>query len=90
MMSETETNANATIELPAVPPASPETPPGSMAAFVAAVRFLTRIPLSFAAPTTSAALHASPRFFPLVGLLIGLLTAAAVGAGSMIWPVKIA
>lgn len=86
-MIETESNPNATIGHPAAP--EPESHPGAWAAFVAAVRFFTRVPLSFAA-TTTAAFQACPVFFPLVGLLIGSFTAVVAGAGSLIWPVWLA
>ncbi len=63
---------------------------GQWAAFVAAVQFLTRVPLSPAAPTSVAALRTAPLYFPLVGALIGTFTAVIAGAGCLVWPVWLA
>lgn len=86
-MNGADSNPNATTTPSPAPAAGDEERPGAWGAFVAAVRFLTRVRLSFAAPTTTAAFHASPVFFPLVGLLIATFTAVVAGTGALIWPV---
>jgi adenosylcobinamide-GDP ribazoletransferase len=58
--------------------------------FIAAVQFLTRLPLATKTPVTSGALQRSPRFFPLVGAFIGLFTATVIGFASSVWPIWIA
>jgi adenosylcobinamide-GDP ribazoletransferase len=56
-------------------------------AFVTAVEFLTRVPLSSSAVAkTPAELRRCPRYFALVGGLIGLFTAALAGVFSVVWP----
>lgn len=62
---------------------------GEWAALIAAVGFLTRIPISTNA-VSSSALRDSPRYFPLVAAAIGLITASAVLAGSLLWPIWLA
>jgi adenosylcobinamide-GDP ribazoletransferase len=64
--------------------------PGQWAAFVAAVQFLTRVPLMPAMPVSVAALKAAPVYFPLVGALIGVGTVVIAGAGCLIWPAWLA
>jgi adenosylcobinamide-GDP ribazoletransferase len=63
---------------------------GQWAAFVAAVQFLTRLPLPTATLTPVAAFRTAPLYFPLVGALIGAFTAAIAGAGCLVWPVWLA
>jgi adenosylcobinamide-GDP ribazoletransferase len=63
---------------------------GQWASFVAAVQFLTRVPLPHATPTPVAALKAAPVYFSLVGALIGICTAMIAGAGCLVWPVWLA
>jgi adenosylcobinamide-GDP ribazoletransferase len=58
-------------------------------AFAAAVQFLTRLPLS-RRPVSAAALAYSPVYFPLVGALIGALTAIALFITCQFWPVWLA
>jgi adenosylcobinamide-GDP ribazoletransferase len=60
------------------------------AAFATAVQFLTRIPLPTGDHAPSASLRRSPAYFPLVGALIGLFTAAFIGATSFLWPAWLA
>ena len=43
-------------------------------AFVAAIQFLTRIPVPVEVPFTNAVLKRSTLFFPVAGLLVGLAT----------------
>jgi adenosylcobinamide-GDP ribazoletransferase len=62
---------------------------GQWAALIAAVQFLTRIPISTRAPAPAALRHA-PRYFPLVATGIGLTTASLVLAGSLFWPIWLA
>ncbi|MGO9597604.1 MAG: adenosylcobinamide-GDP ribazoletransferase [Isosphaeraceae bacterium] len=55
-------------------------------AFVAAVQFLTRIPLLTKTLPPADVLARSPVFFPLVGALIGVFTTAATSLGALVWP----
>ena len=55
-------------------------------AFVAAVQFLTRIPLFTETLPPADVLARSPVFFPLVGALIGVFTTAVAGLGALVWP----
>lgn len=67
--------------------------PGALAtqlgALITAIQFLTRVPISSAAPS-AAALRSAPLFFPLVGMLIGGFTAALVGLSMLWWPIWLA
>lgn len=77
----------------AVPQAITPTPVkgvGLWPAFLAAVQFLTRVPLAVNTPILPAALHRCPIFFPLVGGLIGVATAATIALGCLVWPVWLA
>lgn len=58
-------------------------------ALVAAIQFMTRIPISSSLPTTEM-LRRSPLFFPLVGLGIGGFTAGVLGLAGLVWPAWIA
>jgi adenosylcobinamide-GDP ribazoletransferase len=64
--------------------------PDQWAAFVAAVRFLTRVPLMSATPISVVALTTAPLYFPLVGALIGACTVIIAGAGCLVWPIWLA
>jgi adenosylcobinamide-GDP ribazoletransferase len=55
-------------------------------AFVAALQFLTRIPIATGTLPAADVLARSPVFFPLVGALIGLVTMVAAGLASLVWP----
>jgi adenosylcobinamide-GDP ribazoletransferase len=62
-------------------------------AFLAAVGFLTRVPVPGrqALPSAVASLlQEAAVFFPLVGGLIGLFTGAVIWAGSFLWPMPLA
>jgi adenosylcobinamide-GDP ribazoletransferase len=60
-------------------------------AFVTAVEFLTRVPLSSpAVPKSPADLARCPLYFPLVGALLGALTSALAGGFSVFWPTWLA
>lgn len=74
--------------LPAQP--VPAERPGEWAAFVTAVQFLTRVPLPSAGPVSAAVLARCPVYFPLVGGLIGVVTAVVVGISGLIWPAWLA
>lgn len=63
---------------------------GWWSSFIAAVQFLTRLPVGRAAAPSVAALNRCALFFPLVGALIGLFTAAVLGAGCWLWPMWLA
>jgi adenosylcobinamide-GDP ribazoletransferase len=63
---------------------------GQWAAFVAAVQFLTRVPLSPATPISVNSLRTAPLYFPVVGALIGTFTAFIAGAGCLVWPAWLA
>ncbi len=60
-------------------------------AFITAIEFLTQLPLSSPAiPKTQAVLRRCPRYFPLVGAIIGVFTAACAGVFSTVWPTWLA
>lgn len=71
-------------------PAGPRAGTTPWQAFIAAAQFLTRVPISSGAPASSSVLASAPVFFPLVGALIGLFTAAVTAVGILIWPPWIA
>lgn len=58
-------------------------------AFLTAVGFLTRVPVS-ASACTSQALRAAPLFFPLVGMLIGGFTGGLLWLTGLLWPIWLA
>jgi adenosylcobinamide-GDP ribazoletransferase len=58
--------------------------------FLAAVRFLTRLPVPGGLGTSPALLPKAVIFFPLVGALIGLFTGAVIWAASSLWPTPLA
>jgi adenosylcobinamide-GDP ribazoletransferase len=59
-------------------------------AFLAAVQFLTRVPVPGGLGTNPALLQRAVIFFPLVGGLIGLCTGAVIWAASYLWPTPLA
>lgn len=64
--------------------------PGRCAAFVTAVQFLTRVPLSTPEPVSAAVLSRCPVYFPVVGGLIGVVTSVVLGIAGLFWPVWLA
>ena len=58
-------------------------------AFVTAVQFLTRIPLSARMPTANE-LRDCPRYFPLVATSLGVLSVATIWSSGLLWPLWIA
>lgn len=65
--------------------------PGNTRALLTAVQFLTRVPVPGGNKVaTPELLRQSVVFFPLVGSLIGLVTAGALWAGTLVWPVWLA
>jgi adenosylcobinamide-GDP ribazoletransferase len=58
-------------------------------AFLTAIGFLTRIPVS-SSGCTSQSLRAAPLFFPLVGMLIGSFTGGLIWLTGLLWPVWLA
>ena len=58
-------------------------------AFVTAIQFLTRVPIS-SRPSTSESLRLAPLFFPLVGGLVGCATVGCICLVGLVWPVWIA
>src|SRR5262249_6511285 len=59
--------------------------------FTTAVEFLTQVPLSCTAKRkTEAELRRCPRYFPLVGALIGVHTAVLAGVFTRLWPTWLA
>lgn len=58
-------------------------------AFITAIQFLTRLPIS-SRPSTSESLRLAPLFFPLVGSLIGCLTFGCILVSQLAWPLWIA
>ncbi|MEM6456746.1 MAG: adenosylcobinamide-GDP ribazoletransferase [Acidobacteriota bacterium] len=62
-----------------------------MRAFLTAVQFLTRVPVPGGdRPATPDVLTRSARYFPLVGLLIGLTTGAVLLGAARLWPPLVA
>lgn len=58
--------------------------------FVLAVQFLTRVPIPAGSAYTAERFATSARHYPLVGILIGCVSALVYVAGHMIWPALIA
>lgn len=61
-----------------------------MRSFLIAVRFLTRLPVPEGRPVEAREMPAAAMFFPLVGALIGLVTAGTTWAGAQLWPLGLA
>ena len=59
---------------------------GELAKFVLAVQFLTRLPLRTDRLFTAERLAQAPRYFPLVGLLVGLASAAIFWLAALVLP----
>ena len=59
-------------------------------AFFGAVRFFTRLPVPAWVGHSAEGLNHSARYFPAVGLLIGLLAALVFVAAARVWPTDIA
>lgn len=59
-------------------------------AFLAAVRFFTRIPVSDRIPHTAGSLNHSARYFPAVGLLVGTVSAIAFSIAALALPTQVA
>lgn len=59
-------------------------------AFVAAIQFLTRIPLSYSFTYTNDHFHRSVIFYPFVGLLIGIIVSVAGSVLELAFPPSIA
>lgn len=55
-------------------------------AFLGAIRFFTRIPIPDAVPHSPERLNHSARYFPAVGILVGLLSAIAFGLSNLLYP----
>lgn len=55
-------------------------------AFLGAVRFFTRIPVSDRVPHSAEALNHSARYFPAVGILVGIISALAFGLATLLFP----
>lgn len=55
-------------------------------AFLGAVRFFTRIPVSTRIPHSDALLNHASRYFPAVGLLVGLISATSFLLASLLLP----
>lgn len=53
--------------------------------FLTAVMFLTRIPVPRSLPYDAALLNGSARYFPLVGLLVGIAAALVYGLAVFLW-----
>ena len=58
-------------------------------AFLGAIRFFTRIPVSDRIPHTETLLNYAARYFPAVGLLVGLISAGAFALSLMLLPKSI-
>ena len=59
-------------------------------AFLGAVRFFTRIPVSCRVPHSNEYLNHSARYFPAVGVLVGALSAIAFSIALLFLPLSIA
>lgn len=55
-------------------------------ALLGAIRFFTRIPIPDSVPHSPEGLNHSARYFPAVGILIGLLSAIAFGLANLLYP----
>ena len=55
-------------------------------AFLGALRFFTRIPIPDSVPHSAEGLNHSTRYFPAVGILVGLLSAIAFGLSNLLYP----
>ena len=58
--------------------------------FALALQFLTRVPVPAGVPWTEAAMHASARYFPLVGALVGAFGVLVWWGAQTLWPSTIA
>lgn len=59
-------------------------------AFLEAVRFFTRIPVSDRIPHSAESLNHSARYFPAVGLLVGAVSAIAFSIAALVLPTQAA
>jgi adenosylcobinamide-GDP ribazoletransferase len=59
-------------------------------AFMGAVRFFTRIPVSDRIPHTADSLNHSARYFPAIGLLVGTVSAIAFSMTALVLPTQVA
>lgn len=59
-------------------------------ALLGAIRFFTRIPVSDRVPHSSAGLNDAARYFPAVGILVGLMSALAFGVACWLFPSSVA
>lgn len=59
-------------------------------AFLAAVRFFTRIPVPDRIPHTAESLNHAARYFPAVGLLVGMVSAIAFFLSALVLPTPVA
>lgn len=55
-------------------------------AFLSAIRFFTRIPIPDAVPHSAEGLNHAARYFPAVGILIGIVSAIAFGLSNLFYP----
>jgi adenosylcobinamide-GDP ribazoletransferase len=55
-------------------------------AFLGAIRFFTRIPVSDRIPHSAALLNHAARYFPAVGIIVGLISAIVFGLGLLVLP----
>jgi len=58
-------------------------------AFITAIQFLTRLPVSSRAADPQS-LRDCPRYFPLVGGMIAVITVGLIGVSAFIWPIWLA
>src|SRR5262245_47309740 len=78
------------MEVPDRPDRGPATvAAGRGDALVAAIQFLTRVPLT-TQPVSAVALAQCPVYFPLVGTLIGVITGGVLLGACQLWPVWLA
>ena len=57
---------------------------------LAAVQLLTRIPVPASLPHDPGGLPRAAKYFPLVGILVGVVAGAVLVAASLVWPPPVA
>jgi len=78
-----------TVSLTSDQPTSPNRFQKQWWAFVTAIQFLTRVPISSRAADAQS-LRDCPRYFPSVGGMISLITVGLIWSTSLVWPVWLA
>ena len=58
--------------------------------WLVALSFFTRLPVPMAAEFNEADLNHAAKYFPLVGIVVGMVAAAIFGLAVVVWPVELA